>query len=153
MKKIIALILSFVIAFTVGIPAFAADEEVVPPDITQEEVTDPSAPEDGEADTDSPVIEDNEPLTDEQIEELRKEEALAAFDEVSGFATETFLGLVMLPFVPVMLIVPVFGWVTSAAALMSPISLIILPFRFFAACIEAIDIYVNFDASEYQAIA
>ena len=76
-------------------------------------------------------------LTDEQIEELRKEAALSAFDEVTDSATQTFIALLMLPFIPVMLIVPVFGWVTSAAALMSPISLLMLPFKFFAACFAA----------------
>ena len=153
MKKIIALILSFTMIFTVGVPAFAVDEEILPPDVSQEEITGPSDTEEGEGDIVPPETEEKEPLTDEEIEAIRKEEALSAFDGVRESATEGFMGLLMLPLVPVMLIIPVFGWVTSGAALMSPIVLASLPFKFISACVEAVDIYTNFDASEYQAIA
>ena len=40
MKKLIAILLSFAIAFTLGIPAFAAEEESETPRITQEEILD-----------------------------------------------------------------------------------------------------------------
>lgn len=153
MKKIIAIILSLTIALSVGIPAFAVDEEITPPDSVGEEITDPSDTEEGEGDGDSPAVEDKEPLTDEEIEAIRKAEALSVFDSVRESATEGLLGLVMLPFVPVMLIVPVFGWVTSLAAITSPIVLLSVPFRFIIACFEAADIYANFDAGAYQAIA
>ncbi len=152
MKKLIAIILSFTIALTVGIPAFASEDEIFIPDITQEEIDDSSDVEEGEENGDLPAIEDNEPLTDEEIEEIRKEEALSAFDDLRDSATEALLGTLMLPLVPVMLIVPVFGWVTSATALLSPLVLISLPFQFLVACAEAIDIYVNFNASEYQTV-
>ena len=150
MKKLIAIILCFTMAFTVGAPAFAVDEEVAPSEIVDGEITDT---EEGDADSDSPAIEDNKPLTDEEIEEIRKQEALSVFDSVAESASESLIGLLMLPLVPVMLIVPVFGWVTAGAALLSPLNLIAVPFRFVIACFEAIDIYANFDASEYQAIA
>ena len=152
MKKIIAVILSLTIALTVGMPAFAFEEETLTPDITQEEITDPSDSEEGDENADIPEVGEDDPLTDEEIEEIRKEKALSAFDGVRESATESLIGILMIPFIPVMLIIPFFGWVTTGAALMSPIVLITLPVQFIIACVEAVEIYNNFDASEYQAI-
>lgn len=100
------------------------------------------------------IVEDEEDLkeifTDEEIEEIRKQNALTAFGTVKENAVGGLFGLIMLPFVPVMLIVPVFGWVTAGVSLMSPILLVTLPFQFIAACVDAVIIYVNFDDSEYR---
>ena len=171
MKKLIAILLSLTIAFTLGIPAFASEETDEIPvateaeildiieseefkDALEEEGVDVDEFEEKIEDGDYVIVEDEEDLreifTDEEIEEIRKQEALSVFDVVGEDAKNGLIGLVMLPFVPVMLIVPVFGWVTSAAALMGPVRIIALPFQFIIACFEAIDIYVNFDDSIYR---
>ena len=170
MKKLIAILLSLTIAFALGIPAFASEEAEEIPAAREEEILDIIESEEFKEaleeegvdvedfeekieDGDYVIVEDEEDLreilTDEEIEEIRKQEALSVFDVVGENAKNGLIGLVMLPFVPVMLIVPVFGWVTSAAALLGPVRIISLPFQFIGACIEAIDIYVNFDYSIY----
>ena len=155
MKKLIAIILSLTIAFSMSITAFATEDGSSVPGTSQEEIVDTPETDENEENTEpeEPTVpEEKEPLTDEEIEEIRKEKALEAIRQVGGEAGEAAIGLLMLPLVPVMLIIPVFGWVTAAGALMSPITLLSIPFKFVLACAEAIDIYVNFDASEYQAI-
>lgn len=171
MKKLIAILLTFTIIFTLGIPAFASDAETESPQITEEEILDIIQSEEFEEaleeegvdaeefeenieNGDYVIVEDEEDLreilTDEQIEEIRKQEALSVFGIVGENAFTGLMGLVMLPFVPVMLIVPVFGWVTSGVALMSPFVLISIPFQFIGACIESVVLYVNFDDGIYR---
>ena len=100
------------------------------------------------------IVEDEEDLkhifTDEEIEEIRKQEALSVLSVVKENAFTGLVGLAMLPFVPVMLIIPVFGWVTSSVAIASPFVLITIPFQFIGACIESVDAYVNFDDGIYR---
>ncbi len=171
MKKLIAILLTFTVVFTLGIPAFASDGEAETPQVTEENVLDiiqseefKEALEEDGVDVDEfedniengdfIIVEDEEDLreffTDEEIEEIRKQEALSVFGLVGENAVTGLMGLVMLPFVPVMLIVPVFGWVTSGVALASPFVLISIPFQFIGACIESIVLYVNFDDSIYR---
>ena len=174
MKKFIAILLALTIITAFGVPAFATDE-ATPTDSTasEEEILEYIATEDFKENLeeegvdveefeeklgngDYVIVEDEEDLkeilTDEQIEQIRKENALIPFEVVKENAVEGLMGLVMLPLVPVMLIVPVFGWVTAAAALVSPVMLITIPFQFIGACIESIDIYVNFDESIYRTV-
>lgn len=171
MKKFIAVLLTFTIVMTLGIPAFASDGEAEALQVTEEEILDivtsddfKEALEEEGVDVeefeeniengDYVIVEDEEDLReiliDEQIEEIRREEALSAFAVVGENAFTGLIGLAMLPFVPVMLIVPVFGWVTSSVALMSPLILVSLPFQLIGACIESIVLYVNFDGSIYK---
>lgn len=167
--------------FTLGIPAFAAEEEteitqelheeIEEPTVTEEEILDIVTSDEFEKaleeegidadefeekleDGDFVIVEDEEDLkevlTDEQIEEIRKQEALSVFSVVKENALFGFVGLVMLPFVPVMIIVPLFGWVTSTIALASPLVVITLPIQFIGACVESIVKYVTFDDSPYR---
>ena len=157
MKKLIAILLTFTTVAALGIPAFASDAETETPQVTETEILDiiqseefGENPENG----DYIIVEDEEDLkhifTDEEIEEIRKQEALSVFSVVKENAFTGLVGLAMLPFVPVMLIIPVFGWVTSSVAIASPFVLITIPFQFIEACIESVDAYVNFDDSIYR---
>lgn len=157
MKKLIAILLTFTTVAALGIPAFASDAETETPQVTEAEILDiiqsdelGENPENG----DYIIVEDEEDLkhifTDEEIEEIRKQEALSVFSVVKENAFTGLVGLAMLPFVPVMLIIPVFGWVTSSVAIASPFVLITIPFQFIEACIESVDAYVNFDDSIYR---
>jgi hypothetical protein len=157
MKKLIAILLTFTTVAALGIPAFASDAEAETPQVTEAEILDiiqsdelGENPENG----DYIIVEDEEDLkhifTDEEIEEIRKQEALSVFSVVKENAFTGLVGLAMLPFVPVMLIIPVFGWVTSSVAIASPFVLITIPFQFIGACIESVDAYVNFDDGIYR---
>ena len=157
MKKLIAILLTFTTVAALGIPAFASDAETETPQVTEAEILDiiqsdelGENPENG----DYIIVEDEEDLkhifTDEEIEEIRKQEALSVFSVVKENAFTGLVGLAMLPFVPVMLIIPVFGWVTSSVAIASPFVLITIPFQFIEACIESVDAYVNFDDGIYR---
>jgi hypothetical protein len=177
MKKFIAVLLTLAITMALGMPAFATSESATPSDaqtenpaVTKEEISDvlqseemkdileeegvsPEEVEEEIENGDYIVIEDEEELeeyySEEEIEALRKELALMPLEEVWQSFLSGITCLVLLPAVPVMLIVPVFGWVTSAAVLVSPLLLISTPFQFIIACFEAIDIYINFDPYEY----
>ena len=157
MKKLIAILLTFTTVAALGIPAFASDAETETPQVTEAEILDiiqseelVGNPENG----DYIIVEDEEDLkhifTDEEIEEIRKQEALSVFSVVKENAFTGLVGLAMLPFVPVMLIIPVFGWVTSSVAIASQFVLITIPFQFIEACIESVDAYVNFDDGIYR---
>lgn len=157
MKKLIAILLTFTTVAALGIPAFASDAETETPQVTETEILDiiqsdelGENPENG----DYIIVEDEEDLkhifTDEEIEEIRKQEALSALSVVKENAFTGMVGLAMLPFVPFMLIIPVFGWVTSSVAVASPFVLITIPFQFIGACIESVDAYVNFDDGIYR---
>ncbi len=170
MKKLIAILLTFTVVFTLGIPAFASDAETETPQITEEILDviqsdefkenledngiDAEEFEENIGNGDYIIVEDEEDLkhifTDEEIEEIRKQEALSVFSVVKENAFTGLVGLAMLPFVPVMLIIPVFGWVTSSVAIASPFVLITIPFQFIEACIESVDAYVNFDDGIYR---
>ena len=165
MKKLLAILLSMVLVFTLGTSAFATEYEAETPDINQEEILDPDTSEEVEEDetTDEEYEEDEEdfeeeeeergPLTDEEIQQIRKENALAPIADVYESFTTNLVASLFLPVLPVALIVPVFGWIVSAAVLGAPFMVLLSPFKFIAACFEAVDIYVNFDASEYQSFA
>ena len=77
---------------------------------------------------------------------------MAPIAEVYESFVSNLMASLFLPIVPVALIVPVFGWIVSAAVLGAPFMVLLSPFQFVAACFEAVDIYVNFDASEYQSV-
>ena len=171
MKKIIAVLLTLALTMAFGMPAFATDEATpADPTVSEEEILEyieteefkESLKEEGVdveefeeklENGDYVIVEPGEDpeeiLTDEQIEQIRKENALVPFEIVKENAVEGLMGLVMLPLVPVMIIIPVFGWLTAAAAIVSPVMLITVPFQFIGACFEAIDIYINFNPYEY----
>ena len=98
-------------------------------------------------------IERSSNLTDEEIQQIRKENALAPIADVYENFKTNLVASLFLPIVPIALIVPVFGWIVSAAVLGAPFMVLLSPFQFIAACFEAVDIYVNFDASEYRSFA
>ena len=154
MKKLIAILLTLTTVTALGIPAFASDSEAEIPQVTEEEISDIIQSDEFIENGDYIIVEDEEDLkhifTDEEIEEIRKQEALSAFSVVKENAFTGMVGLAMLPFVPFMLIIPVFGWVTSSVAVASPFVLITIPFQFIGACIESVDAYVNFDDSIYR---
>ena len=154
MKKLIAILLTFTTVTALGIPAFASDGEAEIPQVTEEEISDIIQSDEFIENGDYIIVEDEEDLkhifTDEEIEEIRKQEALSVFSVVKENAFTGLVGLAMLPFVPVMLIIPVFGWVTSSVAIASPFVLITIPFQFIEACIESVDAYVNFDDGIYR---
>ena len=154
MKKLIAILLTFTTVTALGIPAFASDAETETPQVTEEEISDIIQSDEFIENGDYIIVEDEEDLkhifTDEEIEKIRKQEALSAFSVVKENAFTGMVGLAMLPFVPFMLIIPVFGWVTSSVAVASPFVLITIPFQFIGACIESVDAYVNFDDSIYR---
>lgn len=161
MKKLLAILLSLVLVFTLGTSAFATEYEENPPEINQEEILDSDTSEEVEEDEttddeDEEYEEEEEergPLTDEEIQQIRKENALAPIADVYESFTTNLVASLFLPIVPIALIVPVFGWIVSAAVLGAPFMVLLSPFQFIAACFEAVDIYVNFDASEYQSFA
>lgn len=154
MKKLIAILLTFTTVTALGIPAFASDSEAEIPQVTEEEISDIIQSDEFIENGDYIIVEDEEDLkhifTDEEIEKIRKQEALSAFSVVKENAFTGMVGLAMLPFVPFMLIIPVFGWVTSSVAVASPFVLVTIPFQFIGACIESVDAYVNFDDSIYR---
>ena len=154
MKKLIAILLTFTTVAALGIPAFASDAETETPQVTEEEISDIIQSDEFIENGDYIIVEDEEDLkhilTDEEIEEIRKQEALSVFSVVKENAFTGLVGLAMLPFVPVMLIIPVFGWVTSSVAIASPFVLITIHFQFIGACIESVDAYVNFDDGIYR---
>lgn len=154
MKKLIAILLTFTTVTALGIPAFASDSEAEIPQVTEEEISDIIQSDEFIENGDYIIVEDEEDLkhifTDEEIEEIRKQEALSVFSVVKENAFTGMVGLAMLPFVPFMLIIPVFGWVTSSVAIASPFVLVTIPFQFIGACIESVDAYVNFDDSIYR---
>ena len=164
MKKLLAILLSFALVLALGTSAFATESEAETPEINQEETLDSDNSEETEEDekTEDESEEDEEeyeeeeeergPLTDEEIQQIRKENALAPIAEVYESFVSNLMASLFLPIVPVALIVPVFGWIVSAAVLGAPFMVLLSPFQFVAACFEAVDIYVNFDASEYQSV-
>lgn len=177
MKKFIAVLLTLTLTMALGMPAFATSESAASSDaqtenpaVTEEEILDIMQSEEMKnileeegvsseeveeeiENGDYIVFEDREELeeyySEEEIEALRKELALMPLEEVWQSFLSGMTCLVLLPAVPVMLIVPVFGWVTSAAVLVSPFLLISTPFQFIIACFKAIDVYINFDPYEY----
>ena len=159
MKKLLAILFSLVLVFTLGTSVFATEYEENPPEINQEEILDSDTSEEVEEDetTDDEDEEYEEeergPLTDEEIQQIRKENALAPIADVYENFKTNLVASLFLPIVPIALIVPVFGWIVSAAVLGAPFMVLLSPFQFIAACFEAVDIYVNFDASEYQSFA
>lgn len=166
MKKLIAILLTFTIVMTLGMPAFAAEEtEFVQDAVTEEQLLNPDEviediiDSDGfkdvieDADIDGGIIEDaveNEEyeviyLSQDEYEELRKNAVLGSLGDAGMFLLESMGLLLLAPAAPFLFFIPFAGPFFMIIPFAAPVLLLLAVAGIIASPFEAIEIYKNFE--------
>lgn len=166
MKKFIAVLLTFTIVMTLGIPAFAAEEtepvqdivtedQPLNPDEVIKDIIDSDSFKDviEDEDIDGEIIEDaieNEEyevidLSQKEYEKLRKNAALESLGDAGMFLLESMGLLLLSPAAPFLFFIPFAGPFMMIIPLAAPVLLLMAVAGIIASPFEAIDIYKNFE--------
>ncbi len=165
MKKLIAILLTFTIVFTLGMPAFAAEETEPVQDAAAEETLNPEdVIEDitgseefkeiiGDLGIDEEIIEDaieNETyetiyLSQDEYDELRKNAALKSIEDAGLLFLDSIGLLLLIPATPFFFFIPFAGPFLMIIPLAAPVLLLIGIAGLIGSPFAAIDIYKNFE--------